>query len=76
MGSLKLPSMIDITAHEEKWSTDPPTEDGWYWAYDSRDGKVEMIFYGNEPELVWIDRLVLELYTHWLGPLPKPEPPT
>ena len=75
MGSLKLPNMIDITACVDRWSTDPPTEDGWYWAYDREDSFLDLVRYSDSGATMWSDKTIAKLFTHWLGPLPKPEPP-
>ena len=79
MGSLKLPNMIDITARVDEWSTDSPTEDGWYWVYDGEDMGIKDCTLKHGEVVVWFGiqfRPVSE-YSHWhfLGPLPKPEPP-
>lgn len=58
------------------WSTEPPTKDGWYWAYDRDDGFLDMVYYGDSGGMMWIQKAIAKLFTHhWLGPLPKPEPP-
>jgi hypothetical protein len=63
-------------ARKMKWSTEPPKVEGWYWV------KIE-----REPEVVYIQTVGYGFLTahghsldrrkptHWLGPLPLPEPP-
>jgi hypothetical protein len=57
------------------WTIEPPTENGWYWAQrengetivvESRG--VAIVRYGNKA-------LPVTDFTHWLGPIPKPESP-
>lgn len=74
--------MIDITARIDNWSTDPPTEDGWYWAYDDERNWLDMVYClvpasGDDIYQIWRDGYSYDLsdFTHWLGPLPLPEPP-
>jgi hypothetical protein len=70
-----------IRAAAPKWTTTPPKEDGVYWAITKR---------GNGPYCVDVDLRTGEVwhhgfsgdvsesisyYSHWLGPLPVPEPP-
>lgn len=68
------------------WTTEPPTEPGWYWAtprmvegwedispqiaevYKNLSDRLKVLFDGN-------DDFDLADFTHWLGPLPLPEPP-
>ena len=67
-----------------KWKTAPPTKPGWYWARDKETFlQIVRVFLadhgnaGNRLE-VWLDTYESEElsdYTHWLGPLPVPEPP-
>ena len=59
------------------WTKEPPTIDGWYWAM--RLGVPEMV--SVELPLVWWpvggDPMIrLSEFSHWLGPIPFPEPPT
>ena len=57
------------------WTTTPPKVDGWYWAL--RFGEVQIVnIRGSVGFIVALDDYcMLELFTHWLGPLPVPEPP-
>jgi hypothetical protein len=67
-----------------KWETTPPTQEGWYWVRGPRDGFMIVQYYNKKRV---IKALIagaggnihygeLKLITHWLGPLPVPEPPT
>jgi hypothetical protein len=63
------------------WTTTPPTEPGWYWAMLSKEYSIlyplvlvefregTIYTHGNEAPASF------ESFTHWLGPLPLPEPP-
>jgi hypothetical protein len=68
-----------------RWTTTPPTEEsqeGWYWLYVSDRGTNER-YVSIELITIWdIDSKEIEFsditfkdVTHWLGPLPQPEPP-
>jgi hypothetical protein len=74
---------------ELKWTTDPPTEEGWYWVYTVPEWETvpvvacvkvcimnDVVSFdipagGYESE----DYIHAHATTHWLGPLPPPEPP-
>lgn len=71
----------------DKWTTTPPTEPGWYWATERHVALPKIVFArhvgtldgGKGKPIFSIDEdgdihSVFE-YTHWLGPLPVPEPP-
>jgi hypothetical protein len=66
-----------------KWTTEAPTQKGWYWAFDETDRKsgVLMLNVDNDGigyHLVAWDADIptnISSYTHWLGPLPVPESP-
>ena len=63
-----------------EWQTEPPTENGLYWARHEEDPSVCLWVYFNEGEVLFISGLVAlsykvkvwktEAFTHWLGPLP------
>jgi hypothetical protein len=70
----------DYVCHLDGWTTEPPTEPGWYWVKHKRHTDVFMVSVAHD------DDKVLTVYsdgypvpadnlTHWLGPLPPPEPP-
>lgn len=70
----------DVTAM--KWTTTPPTVEGWYWVIQDRVNpspeivKVSGAFaHGKLYAEMGNSEYSLELFTHWLGPLPVPEPP-
>lgn len=69
-----------------EWTTDAPTsKSGWYWAID-RDGEVMMVHYEMSPfggsdfittvgDDEYLRHYDWQDFTHWKGPIPKPEPP-
>jgi hypothetical protein len=68
-----------------EWTTDPPKESGIYWAQE-RGGYVVCVqvkinkYDGIEEwtevrEFMTEDFTETKFYSHWLGPLPVPEPP-
>ena len=72
-----------------EWTTEPPTKDGWYWAYckpgndivEDAPEIVTVTFAGELGIIVesaghddWSD--TFEVFTHWLGPIPEPEKPS
>lgn len=62
---------------ELKWTTAPPTVEGWYWVRFSNE-QIECVTIGiidGKPIEKFYDHWALEGVTHWLGPLPEPEPP-
>jgi hypothetical protein len=75
---------------EFKWTTDPPTEAGVYWirVREEFEKEYEIIIadvaiwtngnvYLNFPVdgFECEDKYDAKFVTHWLGPLPTPEPP-
>jgi hypothetical protein len=71
-----------------KWTTTPPTQEGWYWAMSVDDDDSPQVVIvdknlGTEKDkhplivgAVYVqDEWQLSLFTHWLGPLPVPAPP-
>jgi hypothetical protein len=63
-----------------EWTTSQPTEPGRYWAitnYEAMD-VVDVVVIENGGS-VWVvgcdESLKFKDFTHWLGPLPVPEPP-
>jgi hypothetical protein len=67
-----------------KWETAPPTQEGWYWAIPQsgvfRNAWNTLVVYVyEEPDthcLMVLEDTPLVDFSHWLGPLPAPEPPT
>jgi hypothetical protein len=65
-----------------QWTTTPPTEEGWYWVRNVK-GKIwcEEVFKKDGVMCWWsedentFNSIILDYITHWLGPLPIPEPP-
>lgn len=83
----KIERIIEYSfAEVGPWSTDAPTgKSGWYWAID-RDSEVMMVHYEMSPfggsdfittvgDDEYLRHYDWQDFTHWLGPLPKPEPP-
>ena len=60
-----------------EWTTETPTVEGWYWARHEVTKEIVMTqvcqitsdYWTTENGPIW-------QFTHWLGPLPVPEPPT
>jgi hypothetical protein len=66
------------------WTTTPPTEPGWYWVKcDTGAVSVYLVNLANSVMGLYFESLgesweyIMEDWkiTHWLGPLPPPEPP-
>lgn len=62
------------------WATEPPKEAGWYWVKELKgdeiiiarlDDDYTVLAWGDD---YWCDVDIRQI-THWLGPLPMPEPP-
>jgi carbonic anhydrase len=73
----------DFFFHISGWTTDPPTEEGWYWAVPQsgvfRKAYPALIVYVHEDPnagclMVMADTPLID-FTHWIGPLPPPDPP-
>jgi hypothetical protein len=64
---------------ELEWTTETPKKPGIYWA-KQRDGDIEIIDIDSWSKSAFRtgqNGSVLKTnYTHWLGPIPAPEPPT
>ncbi len=61
-----------------KWTTDKPTEPGWYWVRDGQ--QIEMVDLELDSGTLVVyavddDHHTVDEYSHWFGPLPQPEPP-
>ena len=69
-----------ITSSDE-WTTKAPSQPGVYWAYaEGYDETVLHVDVRCEDEntlVVWVEdcKYPLSEFTHWIGPLLKPEPP-
>jgi hypothetical protein len=72
-GSMKVD--IDILAKLD-WTTDPPTEEGWYWVQRIGNDSIEIVqFWNIGGTFQTTDFEGVNGFTHWLGPLPVPEIP-
>lgn len=70
-----------------QWTTEPPTEEGWYWVKNKYTGAhdIEPVYLVKvthiENQVVWSIEINggsgedFSYFSHWLGPLPVPEPP-
>ena len=64
-----------------EWTTEKPTQEGWYWTWDGYTRfMVEITIPDPRKPLVFVAMLDGEEYgmsaiTHFIGPLPEPEPP-
>lgn len=64
-----------------EWTTTPPTEPGLYWAWDGERVLAITVGYDEHVDGLWAFEQQsqygsrLNSYSHWLGPLPVPEPP-
>lgn len=54
-----------------EWTTEPPTEAGWYWIRAKVIGH-EVVGVAQYP---YTSNVNIDKITHWLGPLPIPAPP-
>ena len=83
-----LESMTMIMPIE--WTTTPPTEAGWYWAWHKSDGPLVRLvqvwlpggvfFQTGEPQIfaggvTGLEKVRLETFSHWMGPVPVPPAP-
>jgi hypothetical protein len=61
------------------WTTERPKERGYYWAYedlDPEDADVFLVYVKDELHcILYHDEWPLDSFSHWIGPLQKPEPP-
>jgi len=74
-------SYKSYTYTDREWTTEPPTEEGWYWVKDGDTARIAEVFFASKTTLLadLTDEempRVLSAFTHWLGPLPVPESPT
>lgn len=60
-----------------EWTTEPPTQEGWYWAHESIVNAIVIVRVTEDLRVrdVFVRSRALGEYTHWLGPLPLPEMP-
>jgi hypothetical protein len=81
-GVMEFASFLMKNGGAARWTTEPPTVEGWYWAKWAERHKRDQIVYLQKDEkfarvLVIGDTYSREVsdFTLWLGPLPVPEPP-
>jgi hypothetical protein len=71
---------MNVYGNGKGWTTDPPTVEGLYRAIN-RDGFAYWVAVHQYEGKYLVSRMgyghdiTLDNYTHWLGPLPIPEPP-
>lgn len=62
-----------------KWTTETPTIEGWYWARTYVGVKEKIFVVEMRQTGIFITNaecpFPTSMFTHWLGPLPVPEPP-
>lgn len=72
-----------------EWTTNTPTEPGYYWVYVRPRWEdkpevfcVEVSIFEGKPSFAFPvggyeceEEIYARDVTHWLGPIPKPEPP-
>jgi hypothetical protein len=81
--------IMKVYSNGQGWTTTPPTVEGWYWAKikpskDTLDFTPDRycVYVRHDVDAweAWCIpfeyNLSLNYFTHWLGPLPLPEPPT
>lgn len=61
-----------------QWTTEKPTKEGWYWTYDGEFTILALVdnYWGYLSAHVEANTIDLDKFTHWMGPLLEPEPPT
>lgn len=68
-----------MTIQRLEWTTEPPTQDGWYWTVEANDiFIVEVSKIGSRMIVNYFGTLEesrVDEFTYWLGPLPIPDPP-
>lgn len=67
--------------NDKQWTTEPPKQEGQYWCYFPKAHEplfcLPILLDANgNPWVDSDDRWQLQKVTHWLGPLPAPEPPS
>lgn len=67
-----------------EWTTDKPTQEGFYWAYENLDPEDADVMLVNVSDgggdawcAWWEGDIYFELthFSHWMGPLEVPVPP-
>jgi hypothetical protein len=78
--------LMNVYGNGKGWTTDPPTEEGWYWVnvkyqQNFQEKTKVVMLYCNEQGLFQHSPDDYEFFPdeknfiHWLGPLPVPESP-
>jgi hypothetical protein len=83
--NIDLPGLTTTGFAYTGWTTTPPTEPGFYWAVDHQ-GDVDCVWLSDDDQIpgawlgVWVTGIeypyALADFSHWMGPVPVPEPPT
>lgn len=72
--------------NSQEWTTEQPTQDGLYWVYVKKHPDVAAspfvtfadVTVGSEVEVTVINEHApysSDDFSHWMGPIQKPEPP-
>jgi hypothetical protein len=83
-GSVVIDYLREMDARMQ-WTTTPPTEPGWYWVRWNipyiHDVEIVRVYREHQGDRLFVADIgedaefELAKFTHWLGPLPIPEPP-
>ena len=73
-------SEFDEHIESFRWTTDPPTKEGWYWVRrKGEESEIEVVFIDGWGDGVFTVRATgseistsPNYFSHWLGPLPEP----
>jgi hypothetical protein len=55
------------------WTTDPPTEPGWYWVRNTSDTTMSPYYFDSEEFWNGNDTYEPRWFTHFAGPIPEPQ---
>jgi len=60
-----------------EWTTEKPTQDGFYWVWNGHERNMAEVIKDGTQFQVWIEDgwCRPDKFTHFIGPLPEPEPP-
>lgn len=63
-----------------EWTDETPTQLGWYWVWDGETIDMAEVAYWSFDDhySIMIGDIQWDLndFTHFIGPIPQPEPPT
>lgn len=64
-----------------QWTTEQPVVAGYYWSWNDYEKNAVRVAYDEYYKKLMVDydhqwSSVLEVFTHWMGPIPEPESPT